>query len=77
MNKGDIYKLKGLSHQTYFMYLYHDENGFPRGYRIMKTEDGWTLHSCSFYPHQIPDKPIGHIDFDKILIDGILSAVPD
>lgn len=85
MKKGTIFKNLWAGHETYFVYM-----GFPvrtgrleaakvGGYRLVNVDGKWKFERSTMYRHDLKDEEhfpiVGHIDFAKMCIDGILKAI--
>lgn len=85
MKKGTIFKNLWAGYETYFVYM-----GFPvrsgraeaakvGGYLLVKVDGKWRFERAEMYRHSLDDKEhfpiVGHINYDKMMIDGILQAI--
>lgn len=85
MKKGTILKNLWAGHETYFVYM-----GFPvhsgkaeakktGGYMLVNVDGKWHFERSQMYCHSLRDQEhfpvVGHIDFEKMCIDGILKAI--
>lgn len=85
MKKGTILKNLWAGYETYFVYM-----GFPvrsgkaeakktEGYTLVHVDGKWRFERALMYCHSLKDQEhfpvVGHIDFEKMCIDGILKEI--
>lgn len=85
MKKGTILRNLWAGYETYFVYMnfparsYKNESKKTGGYNLVNVCGTWKLSRGVYYTCDIKDAEhfpvVGCIDFDRILIDGILNSI--
>lgn len=85
MKKGTILKNLWAGYETYFIYMGFSvpsrkaEAKKTGDYLLVNVDGNWRFERAQMYCHSLRDQEhfpiVGHIDFEKMCIDGILKAI--
>ena len=85
MKKGTILRNLWAGYETYFIYMnfpahsYKNEANKTGGYQIVNIDGKWKFSKAVYYTRDLKDTEhfpvVGWIDFDRMVIDGILQAI--